>query len=315
MNFLQNLTISFNVIFPICFMVLIGYVIQRLKLVPREAFDGCIKLCFQVLIPLHLFMSVGSASLGEVFHVGLILAVVGGVFVFWLLCMFIVPLIEKDDRKKGAIVQGVSRSNFVLFGIPIAQTIAGDTAAAMAAIVVAIVVPLYNVLCVIGFEVFRGGKPNAKRIVSGIVKNPLIISSVLGIVWMLSGLEMPALLKDTLLDISGMATPLAIVGLGGTFRFSAVRNNLRPLTITVVGKLIVQPIFLFAIGWLLGLRGATMAVLLGVATTPPPVSSFPLVQQMGGDGEFGGQIVVLSTLMAFPTIFLWVFTLSSLGWI
>jgi predicted permease len=50
-----------------------------------------------------------------------------------------------------------------------------------------------------------------------------------------------------------------------------------------------------------------------VATTPPPVSSFPLVQQMGGDGEFGGQIVVLSTALAFPTIFLWVFTLSSLG--
>jgi len=313
MDFLQNLTISFNVIFPICFMVLIGYAIQRLNLVPREAFDGCIKLCFQVLIPLHLFMSVGSASLGEVFNAKLILAVVGGVIAFWLLGMVIVPFIEKDDRKRGAMVQGISRSNFVLFGIPIAQTIAGDTAAAMAAIVVAIVVPLYNVLCVIGFEVFRGGKPNAKRIISGIVKNPLIISSVLGIVWMLSGLEMPLLLKDTLLDISGMATPLAIVGLGGTFRFSAVRNNLRPLTITVVGKLIVQPIFLFLIGILLGLKGATMAVLLGVATTPPPVSSFPLVQQMGGDGEFGGQIVVLSTLMAFPTIFLWVFTLSSLG--
>lgn len=313
MDIMQNLTISFNVIFPICFMVLIGYAIRQLKLVPEEAFDGCIKLCFQVLIPLHLFMSVGSASLGDVFDGKMFLAVLGGVTVFWLLCMFLVPLIEKDDRKKGAMVQGISRSNFVLFGIPIAQTIAGDRAAAMAAIVVAVVVPLYNVLCVIGFEVFRGGKPDAKRIVAGIVKNPLIVSSLLGVVWMFSGLELPPLLKDTLLDISGMATPLAIVALGGTFRFAAVRNNLRPLVITVAGKLIVQPIFMFAIGLLLGLRGAAMAVLLGVATTPPPVSSFPLVKQMGGDGEFGGQIVVLSTLLAFPTIFLWVFTLSSLG--
>ena len=146
-----------------------------------------------------------------------------------------------------------------------------------------------------------------------LMKNPLIVSSLLGVLWMFSGLQMPALLKDTLLDISGMATPLALVALGGTFRFAAVRNNLRPLVITVTGKLIIQPIFMFAIGILLGLRGAAMAILLGVATTPPPVSSFPLVQQMGGDGEFGGQIVVLSTLFAFPTIFLWVFTLSSLG--
>jgi predicted permease len=82
---------------------------------------------------------------------------------------------------------------------------------------------------------------------------------------------------------------------------------------TTVGKLIVMPAVMFAAGLACGLRGPLMSILVGVSTTPVPVSSFPLVESMGGDGEFAGQLVVVEALFCFITIFGWVFLLSALG--
>ena len=99
------------------------------------------------------------------------------ILTWFLLLMLVVPLIEKDNAKRGVMVQAMFRSNFVLFGLPVAISLCGEDKIGITSLLMGIIVPVYNVLAVITLEVFRGGKPSIKKIVLGILKNPLIIAS------------------------------------------------------------------------------------------------------------------------------------------
>lgn len=296
-------------------MLALGYGIQRRNIVSRETFDGCSVLCFQVVLPILLFMDVSRTSLEEAFHPVLMATAVGGVAVVWLLAMLIVPRLEPEQSKRGVMVQGISRSNFILFGIPMARTMCGPEAAGAAAMVIAVLIPVYNILSVIALESFRGGKPNGKSILLGIVKNPLVDAAVLGLLYLASGLKMPALLEHSLDSVSAIATPLAILAIGGTFRFSALQGRKKQLAIVVLSKLFLVPALVVGVGILIGLRGLPLAILLGTCATPVAVSSFPMAQTMGGDAELAGQIVVFSVLCSMVSLFFWVLFLTNFGFV
>ena len=89
----------------------------------------------------------------------------------------------KDNAKRGVMLQGMFRSNFVLFGIPISTTLYGDTAAGLASILIAVIIPLYNALAVVALEMFNGKKPSFFKILFGILTNPLILASAAGILF------------------------------------------------------------------------------------------------------------------------------------
>lgn len=113
----------------------------------------------------------------------------------------------KGQLPPGVMLQGMFRSNFVLFGIPISTALFGDQAAGIAAILIAVIIPLYNVLAVVSLELFNGKKPSVTKILIWIVTNPLIIGSVVGILFLVFHITLPTVLYDTITDLSSIATP------------------------------------------------------------------------------------------------------------
>ena len=67
------------------------------------------------------------------------------------------------------------------------------------------------------------------------------------------------------------------------------------------------------IGYMLGIRGVELFLILAVYATPVATASYPMAQNMGGDGELAGQMVVISTVASVGTLFLWIFLLNSIG--
>lgn len=100
-----------------------------------------------------------------------------------------------------------------------------------------------------------------------------------------------------------MTSPLALFVLGGTLHFSEVRANLKYLVPSLSMKLVVVPAVMVAIAYALGLRGVELFILLAMYATPVATSSYPMAQNMGGDGELAGQFVVISTVVSVVTIF------------
>ena len=82
---------------------------------------------------------------------------------------------------------------------------------------------------------------------------------------------------------------------------------------TILIRLVLLPLVMLPVAWLIGLRGVELFLILMIYGTPVATASYPMAQNMGGDGQLAGQLVFVSTVASLATIFLFIFTLSRLG--
>jgi predicted permease len=273
------------------------------------------KLVFRVFLPILLFLNIYSLKPAEALtKSNLILLAMTSLCVLGTIVIthFSFSFLVKDKRKISVMIQGIFRSNLVLFGIPIAASIYGEEHLGTVSLLAAVIVPLYNIMAVIVLEYYRGSKVNLKSLLLGIIKNPLIIASLLAFLFLVFKIRIPDLLLSPLDSMSKVATPLAFVVLGGTFRFSRLTGNTKYLLTVVIGRLILYPAIVFGFAILLGYRGEALVALIGMAASPTAVSSFTMAMEMDADGELAGQIVVITSVACILTIFLWVLFLKSM---
>ena len=309
---MENLIISINVVLPLFFLMALGYALKKWNMYEDDTLKTINKLVFKVFLPVYLFNSIYTTDLSEVFDIKVILFAVAGLLLWYLLLMGIIPLIEKKNAKRGVMVQGMFRSNFVLFGLPVAISLCGEDKIGITSLLMGIIVPIYNVLAVVTLECFRGGRTSIKKIARGIVTNPLIIASLLGVLAYMIKLKLPYAVEKPMIDVGKIATPLALIALGGGFQFSRIKGDMKQLVLSVAGKLIVSSLFMVIPAILLGFRNEVLVPILLMSGAPTAVSSYTMAQQMGGDGDLAGEIVVFSTVISIFTIFLWVFGLKQL---
>ncbi|MBQ3022083.1 MAG: AEC family transporter [Clostridia bacterium] len=310
---MENLIISFKVVAPLLILMLLGAFLLRIHIFDTATVKKMNGAVFRVFLPVLIFNNIYNSSIDDVKNITTALYIVVIVITMFLFSMLYVVLTEKDNKKRGVMVQGICRSNFVIFGLPICMSVCGGGVMGKVAVAVAIVVPVLNIFAVLSLEIFRGGKPNIKKILKGIITNPLIIASIIGIIVLVSGIKLPSIIENAVSDISKIATPLALVLLGASVNFCTVRGNLKQLITVIAGKLIVMPLVGFTIAAMLGIRGSDMALLIAAFASPTAVSSYPMAIEMGGDGDLAAQIVAFSTAICIITVFMWVFILKQLG--
>ena len=317
---LDDLIFSANVVVPIFLLIMLGYALTRIKLWDEHFLKIANEVCFKCLLPVLLFYNVASANIFEVFNGKLIIY---ACLCACLLCgalFLIVPLFIKDKKRRGVMIQGTFRSNFLLFGVPLGLSIGGVSGSILAAVVAAFYVPVINMLSVISLYAFSDAENKSlKSALLGIVKNPLVIGGVSGLVFSLIrnliGFEIPVMLDTTLVNIKSIATPLAFLILGGDLKFGSMLRNIRVSVFAVLGKVVLIPAIMIPLSALLGFDQLEMAILLAVFATPNAVSSYAMARNYEADHELAGEIITLSTLFSIFTIFVFITIAKSLAWI
>lgn len=310
---MENLMISANAVLPMCLVMALGYGTRRLGWIRREEISTINKIAFRIFLPCLLYYNVYCSDLSGSFDPLLMAYAVGGVLLTFGLSLGYTLLTEKLPERRGVMIQGMFRSNYVIMGIPVATALLGADQLGTVSILIAVVVPLFNMLSVVVLEVFRGQKPKPLHILVQIAKNPLVIGSVLGILTLAAGIRLPHILEQTIQNISAIASPLQLFLLGAFFQFSGLKTYRRELVTVSAAKLIVAPGLFLGLGALLGFRGVAFVSLIGVFASPTAVNSFTMAQQMGGDAELAGDIVVTTSAVSILTMFLWIFLFKSLG--
>ena len=309
---MENLLISFNVVAPLFLLLAVGILLRKLGMISPQTESQMNNLVFRCFLPLLLFHNIISSGPGS-FQPTLLIFCVAVVLVMYALSFCITLPLEKENSRRGVLIQAMFRSNFVLFGLPVTVSLFGQEAAGTASLMIAVVVPLFNMLSVTALEIFRGGAIRPGKILRGIFTNPLILASLLGLAFLFLGLRLPAFLESAVSDLAGVATPLAFVVLGASFRFSDMRNYPRQLFLGLSVRLIIFPALFLPIAAALGFRGPEMAAALAMLASPTAVSSFTMARQMGGDSSLAGQLVIFGTLLSLFTVFLWIFGLKQLA--
>lgn len=315
----ENLAISVNAVLPLIICMAAGYLFRRTKLVDEGFCRKCNTFCFKTFLPLMIFMNVYNSDLESAVQPGAFLFAAAAVLVIFAASFLLIPRIVRKGSvdsaasRQAVLIQCIFRSNFVIFGYQVVANVYGAGEAAVASVMAAIVVPLYNVLAVITLEYFTNSKNGLRPVILGIIKNPLIIGAVAALLFKLSGLTLPAPLYTGLSDMAGMATPLALVVLGGTFHFDALRRNAGALAIGTLGKIVVAPLVMVPIAAALGFRDANLLSLVIVFASPAAVNSYTMAAAYGHDPELAGQLVVVTSVLSMVSVFGWIFLLRTLG--
>lgn len=310
---MENLMISANAVLPMCLVMALGYGTRRLGWLRREEISTINKIAFRIFLPCLLYYNIYCSDLSGSFDPLLMAYAVGGVLLTFGLALGYTLLTEKLPERRGVLIQGMFRSNYVIMGIPVATALLGADQLGTVSILIAVIVPLFNMLAVVVLEVFRGQKPKPLHILCQIAKNPLVIGSVLGILTLVAGIRLPHILEQTIQSVSAIASPLQLFLLGAFFQFSGLKTYHRELVTVSIAKLIVSPGLFLGLGALLGFRGVAFVSLIGIFASPTAVNSFTMAQQMGGDAELAGDIVVTTSAASILTMFLWIFLFKSLG--
>lgn len=311
---MESLILSFNAVTPLFILMMLGYVLKRVGVASKGDFDIINRLVFKIFLPILLFYNLYTTTSVETFDADIVLFTILGSCVVFVLGYVFVRFAIKDNRRRAPMLQGFFRSNFAILGIPLINSICGENVTGLTYLMVAVVVPLVNVLAVICFELFntKKGTISIKSLLIGVVKNPLIIGCLFGLVFFLLKLRLPFVLEKAVGDVSKIATPLAIVAIGGSFTFKSITNCAKEVFITVLAKLVLVPFAAIAVAVMLGFRGEALACILITFGGPVAISSFSMAQQMDCDEDVAANVVVFSSLFCIVTMFCWIFALKTL---
>lgn len=326
---MDNLLFTLNAILPIILPIILGYFLKRIHFFKEGFLTEANKLVFKILIPILLFSNLYLADLTEInwAFVGFAAA---SILVLFLIG-FVVVLFIPDRKQKGVILQATFRSNYAIIGIPLATMLGGAEAGAEASVVAAVSVPLFNILAVIALSIYdhdEGSKISVKNILYKIVTNPLIIGVAAGLV--VCGINMGinaaggnvkqflndyvGFIPSTITSLARVATPLALLVLGGRFEFKAVKSLWKQLTLSVTLRLVITPAIFLVVAYFLGFKGTTQfAILIALFATPIAVSSAPMAAQMGQDEELAGQIVVWTSALSAFSLFAIIMICAAIG--
>lgn len=310
---LSNLVISFEAIVPLFGIILIGFLLKKKNIITEAEAKRFNRIVFLVCFGPVSFTNIYGADLNTALNCKLIIYSVGLLLFMYALTVALVIKIEPESKTRGAMIQALYRSNAIILGLPIVQNLFHGQDLGVAAIVISVIVPIYNVLAVLTLEVFRGGKPATGHILKSMLKNPILIGAILGIITAVFKIVLPMPVEKIVTSLSQAATPMALLLLGASFNSATVSEEKRNLTICVVGRLIVYPFAAIAGGLLLGFRGLELATLMAIFAAPCAVSSFTMAQQMDSDAELAGNCVIFTSAFSCVTMFLWIFVLKSMG--
>lgn len=328
---MDSLIFTFNAILPIVLLVALGYFLKKVNLISDAFIKDCHKFNFRWGFFAMIFCNMYSIQSFSKQYADLLifasLSILSIVFIGFVLGGFFV----KDPKQKGVITQATFRSNFAIIGIPLAQSLFGDEAAKSAALLVSVTIPIFNIFSVIALTVFIKDESEKKSIPSQIksifiklLKNPMIEGVLAGGFcilirpylggWTLKGGSFGFIYK-TLETLSKMCTPLALIMLGGQFKFSAVKRLLPKIVPMVLIRIVIVPLLglLAAHYFYPQFGGPEYAGFIALFGTPVAVASAIMADQMGNDGELAGQILVWSTIFSAFSLFGFIFFFRAIG--
>ena len=332
------LSYSFNAIAPILILILIGYYCRRSGLLSPGAIKEINRFDFR--FGLSCLMFVNIYEIREFGDIPLdILAFILGMLVLFTLLGFLFAgrITEREDRK-GVVIQACFRSNYAIIGIVLAQELAGQKGAVLATLFQLPTVIYFNFVSVIVLSIYSEKKEriDVKGICRRLSRNPLIVGLVTGVIalgirrFLPVGTDGEPVFKlerdlpwlySAVKSLSRMATPLALVALGGQLELSDTKAFGRELHLSVFCRLIMAPVVGFGLAFLAGAAGIIqltpecIAVMVAAFGSPMAVSSVVMSAEMGADDLFAGQIVVWTGILSMLSLFMITGILRGIGFL
>ena len=313
----SNLVFALNATIPLFIMIALGYFLKRVHILTDGFLAAANKFNFTITLPVLLFTDLASKNFKETFDLKFVLFCAGSTTIGFFAAWILAKIFMKNKNNVGEFVQACYRSSTAVLGLALIPNIYGSTG--MAGMMVLGAVPLYNVYAVIVLQtespINKKGEKNIQRALKGIVTNPILIGVILGLVASLINIKFPTIIDTSLNYVARIATPLAVICIGGEFSFQNAFKSIKTSSLAAFVKIVLLPAVFVPIAILMGFTTEKLVAILVMLAGPTTPSCFIMAKQYGYDGTITSSAVVLTTLFSSVTLTLFILILRSMGYI
>ena len=305
-SIMDSLIYSLNSTVPVFVVIVVGYLLKRIGWINQGFIEASNKINFKVTLPALLIQDMVNNNFMEKF------ATTISILTMW----FLARIFMKDKSIIGEFVQASYRSSAAVLGAAFILNIYSDTG--MVPLMIIGAVPLYNIFAVIilTVECPEKGAGQSKTLSStlkGIATNPIILSIVAGVILSVLNVHFPKVLDNTISNFSKMATPLALIAIGGSFEFGKALQKIKPAVIATAMKLVGWALVFLPIAIWLGYRDAKLMAIVIMLASPATPSCYIMSRSMHSEGTLTSSVIVLTTMCSAFTITAIIYILRAMG--
>lgn len=292
---------------PIFILIALGWVAYRTGFLSEEVLSPLNRLVFYFAIPAFLFSAISNFPLAQGLNLPVLLVVLGTAFSCyvcgWLLCK--AARIPAD--RSGPLIQGACHGNLGYIGLPVAFYFLGDAGLAQTGILAGFLMILQNVMSVSILQSFSSTSKSGKAssVVRELLKNPVILSCIAGIIVSELQLPIPQVLDRSCKMLGQLAPPAALLLIGASLSFKTIRTKKTAILCASTVKLLVLPALGLAAFTLLGIAPENYLPGLILLSTPTATIAYILARQMKSDQDIAIGMISVTTLLSALTISAW----------
>lgn len=310
----DNIIFTTNIVAPVFLIIAVGYFAKKRKIINEVFVDVTSKLVFQISLPVFIFLEISELDLSQVFEVEQIIYITSSTLVTYLLIWAgTIPYIKRAEDKS-AFIQGAFRGNYAIIGLALISNLFGNDALGKATLILAFLLPLYNVLAVVVLTVPKHqGRIKFKSIFLEILFNPLILAVMFALPFSFFKIRLPEMFISTGTFLADLALPLALVGIGGSLNMENLKRASTLAFSSSIIKIVILPLVLTTTAYFLGYRNDNLGIMFIVFACPTAIASFVMADVMGANSKLAGNIIMITTLGSVFTIAIGILLLKSFG--
>lgn len=312
---MENIIFTFNVVAPVFLIIFLGFLLKLKGFINHNFILLSSRIVFNVTVPALVFIKLSATDFRVTFDVKQIIFVYTGILIFFALSWLCSMVLSSEGKDQASFIQGSVRSNFAIVGFALVSNTFGDHALGKAVILLAFIMPLYNVLAIIALTVplKKEKKISYQKTIVVIITNPLILATFFAIPFSYFRITIPPFLMTTIDYLATLTLPLALLGIGGSLNFKTLKKDARLACWATIIKIILIPASLTYLATQLGYSGQDLGILFMLFATPSAIVSFIMAEAMGCNSDLAGNIIVMTTLGSIFTLSLGIFIMRSCG--
>lgn len=300
------LNVFINHILPVFSIIGLGYVLMHRQFVGEAFIASANRVVYYVAVPAMLFHEVSRSSFSENFHAGAVLSMLAGLGVITAAALLCARLSARPVSFKATFVHSAFHGNLGYMAYAIAFFALGDKYFAQTALLSSFLIIAQNFLAVCVFAWFRpqevsptGPKGiHPPQTVKRILTNPIIVSVLAGTGFSYLSLSLHPAISQSLKILSGMALPLALLLIGTSLSFRALRKLISAISLIGFLKLILFPLLVYGLMRWGSVPSSFHTPVLILTAAPPATITYIMASELGGDTELAAAATSLLTLVS-----------------
>jgi len=313
-DFFSLLQTALSVTAPIFIIISLGMWLTYTKFINQEFIRITSKLIFNIGLPVMLFTSTSSQDFSQLINITHIALILITTVVIFLAASFSAGKFIQEKQDKGVFVQGAFRGNLIIIGLALCVNAYPEKGLAIAALPTAVIIIIYNLLSIYTLNASLQQQGfSLKKNIQDIIKNPLIVGIISGLLINLIALPIPKVLVQTSNYLTQMTLPLALLSIGGSLNLLQIKQNVSPAIMASIWKVMLCPVVFIILVLIWPIDPVSTGVLFLLMASPTAGASFIMVKAMKGNSDLAAKIIIISTFMSLFTVTLGFALLVSTG--